>query len=784
MENTIKTVAVLGSGVMGSGIAALLANAGCNVHLLDIVPKDTQDRSALAKGAIDKQLKANPSGFTHPSNAKRITAGNLEDDAARLADCDWIIEVVLEDLSVKQKTYHLIDTHRKQGSIVSSNTSTLPLHVLIKDMPEHFQRDFMITHFFNPPRFLPLLEVTGGTTCDPKHVDAIAEFADKRLGKGVVRCKDTAGFLANRIGIFWMLVGLLEAIESGISVEEADAVMSRPVGIPKTALFGLYDLIGIDLMPLIAKAMLATLPKTDRFHALYREPDLIKTMIFEGYTGRKGKGGFYKMDNLHGKKTKMVKDLRTGEYHPTTSPMPESALAAKAGLAALVNHPDKAGQFARKVLIHTLHYAVSLVPEISDDILNIDAAMRLGFAWKYGPFELIDRLGTPTQTGTDWLKDACEKEGLPVPPLLEKAAGKTFYNIEGNTRYYLGVDGGYHAQKVPTDAYMLADVTRGQKPVLKNHAAQLWDSGDGIAMLEFTTKMNTIDDGVIEMINRAIDKVQSEFHGLVIATDAEKFSLGANLPFFMFLANVADWQNISNVIKAGQDTMMRLKYAPFPVVASLSGMALGGGCELTLHCDAVQAHMESYQGLVEVGVGVIPAWGGCKELLLRTQHVQTLGKIPQGAMPVLAQAFETIMLAKVAGSAQEAQELLFLNEKSRISMNRQRVLPDAKALCASLAKEYAPPSPPQLHLAGESGKVAMLMALDGFKATGKATPHDVVIGTHLAEVLSGGNTDYSIPLTEQDVLDLEREHFIELVKTKATRARIEHMLEHNKPLRN
>jgi 3-hydroxyacyl-CoA dehydrogenase len=768
MTNEIKNVAVLGSGVMGSGIAALLANSGLEVSLLDIVPKDAAQRNVLALGAIEKQLKANPSGFTHPKNAKRITVGNLEDDLALLGKADWIIEVVLEDLGVKQATYAKIDAHRKAGSIVSSNTSTMPLKMLLSQASESFKSDFMITHFFNPPRFLPLLEVTGGENCDPQHIKRISEFAEVRLGKGVVHCKDTAGFLANRIGIFWLMVGLNKAIEMGVSVEEADALLAKPIGVPKTALFGLFDLIGIDLMPLIAKAMLASLPAGDRFHTLYQTPELVKNMIAEGYTGRKGKGGFYKLESAAGgKKIKLVKNLQTGEYAPQVD---AAAEYLKLPLKQLVQQ----NAYLRSVLVETLHYAASLVPEISDDILSIDAAMRLGFAWKWGPFELIDKIGS------DFLVAECEAAGLDVPELLHKARGKSFYQ----QRNYLSLQGEYASLQTRPDAYMLADVTYGKNPVLKNSSAQLWDIGDGIAALEFTTKMNTIDDGVIEMINRSIAKVQAEFKGLVIATDAEKFSLGANLPFFMFLANLADWSNISSVIKAGQDAMMQLKYAPFPVVSSLSNMALGGGCELTLHCDAVQAHIESYQGLVEVGVGVIPAWGGCKELLLRLSQVQAEGAIPQGAMPVAGKAFETIMLAKVASSAHEAQELLFLNAKSRITMNRTHLLPDAKALCLELANNYSTPQLATLHLGGQSAKTALLMVLDNFKALGKATPHDIVIGQHLAEVLSGGDTDYNNPLSEADILRLEHDHFIELVKTKETRARIEYMLEHNKPLRN
>lgn len=792
----ISTAAVLGSGVMGAAIAALLANAGCTVYLLDIVPQGATDRNALALGGIQKQIDAKPaSGFTHKRNVKRVIAGNLEDDVGVLAQCDWIIEAVLEDIAVKQKVYAQVDAHRKQGSVVSSNTSTIPLHVLIDGMPEQFQRDFMITHFFNPPRFLPLLEVTGGAHCDPTHLARIEQFADVHLGKGVVHCKDTPGFLANRIGIFWMLVGLYEALALGIRVEDADAVMGKPIGIPSTALFGLFDLIGIDLMPRIATAMLQTLPSEDRFRTLYHEPELIRAMISDGYTGRKGKGGFYCMSNEGGKKVKMVKNLITGAYAVEGKSTLESVSNAKAGLHALVNHPDIGGQFAKRVLVQTLHYAASLVPEISDDIRSIDEAMRLGFAWKYGPFELIDKLSTSQQSGRAWLRDACREMGLSVPALLEGTDG-AFYQITPLGRTMRTSLGGYDPIPMHPHKWTLADKTRCTKPILSNAGGNVWDLGDGVACLELTTKMNTIDDTAQEIMERALERSVKDFRALVIGSDAEKFSLGANLGFVMFLANMASWDLIAGVIRRGHKINMALKYAPIPVVAAVGGMALGGGCELMLHCDAVQAHMETYPGLVEIGVGLVPGWGGCKELLWR--HMQTAEDaavaiaqgakpemiMPSGVMPALSKTYEYIVTGKVGGSAEDARDMLLLNKASRISMNRTRLLPDAKALALSLAEDYTPPQPRTFHLAGESGKIALLMGLESFALTGKASPHDVVVGTHLAEVLSGGAVDPRDEVSEQDILDLELEHFMRLMRTEATRARIQYMLDHSKPLKN
>jgi len=789
----IEKVAVLGSGVMGSGIAALIANSGVPVLLLDIVPQGATDRNMLAAGAIEKQNSGKTPGFTHKRNAKLVTAGNLEDDLDKLAEVDWIIEVVLEKLEVKHDVYRKIDAVRKKGSVVSSNTSTLPLNKLIEPLPESFRKDFMITHFFNPPRFMPLLEVVKSPEMAQSTYEMVQQFADVRLGKGCVECKDTPGFLANRIGVYWLMVALYDAIEMGISVEDADAIMGKPVGVPKTAVFGLFDLIGIDLMPLIAKAMLDTLPESDVFRKIYHQPDLITKMIADGYTGRKGKGGFYRLD---AKKKKEVINLKTGEYAAQKTSKLESADAGKLGLAAVLGHSDIGGRYAASVLLKTLHYAASLVPEISDTIRNIDDAMRMGYAWKYGPFELIDRLKWQGMEGTAIFAAKCKEFGMSIPEIIKVANGRPLYRTEGGEQQFLGLDGAYHTIVHAKGSLMLGDIKIRSKPIAKNSGASLWDLGDGIACFELNTKMNTFDPEVFKMLHKSIGIVQKDFKGLVIGTDAERFSLGANLGFFMFAANTASWWAISETIKGGQNAFMALKYAPFPVVASLSHMALGGGCEILLHCDAVQAHIESYPGLVEVGVGIVPGWGGCKEMIARhmaqaeaTTKAIMSGKkpdamMPGGPMPAISKAFEYISMAKVAGSAQEAQEMLILNDKSGVSMNRRRVLADAKTRCLQLAENYATPIPPVFRLPGHAGRDALYMAVENFAKSGKATPHDVVVCQHLAQVLTGGNTDITVELTEQDLLDLEHDVFMQLVKTEGTLARVAHMLETNKPLRN
>ena len=787
--SSIKKVAVLGSGVMGSGIAAQVANSKTPVLLLDIVKPGEKNRNALTEGAVERQLKNKPPGFSHKDNAKLITCGNLEDDLKKLADCDWIIEAVLEKLEVKQDVYKKIDAVRKKGSVVSSNTSTIPLHDLTSGLSEAFAQDFMITHFFNPPRFMRLLEVVGGQKTRKDALESISQFADVHLGKGIVRCKDTPGFIANRIGVYWMMTGLLEAIRLGISVEAADAVMGKPAGIPKTGVFGLFDLIGIDLMPLIAKEMLHALPPEDAFRKTYQEPDLVKKMIEGGYTGRKGKGGFYRLSKDGERKIKEAIDLKTGEYHAQGKKVELASVdAAKGGLRALVEHKDVGGQYAWAVLSATLHYAASLIPEIADDIASVDAAMKTGYNWKRGPFEMIDQLGV------DWFAEKLVAEGKPVPAILQKAKGQTLYKVDNGKHQVFSLAGKYEPIVPPAGSLMLADIKLTKKLVTKNPSASLWDLGDGIACLELTSKMNAVDPDILSMIEQSIELVKKDFKGLVIGNDGDNFSVGANLGFMLMAANTAAWKPISEVIKNGQQAMMHLKYAPFPVVSSLTGMALGGGCEIILHSNAVAAHIESYPGLVEVGVGLIPGWGGCKEMLLRhlgekAAKESSGGMISNlmatgGAMPAISKAFEAIAMAKVAGSASEAHDMKILRPDDAITMNRVRVLADAKSRCLKMAENYTPPAPAVLHLPGKSAKVALYMAVDGFAAAGKATPHDVVVCKILANVLSGGDTDMSEALTEQQVLDLEHEGFMELVKTKASLARIEHMLETGKPLRN
>jgi len=772
----IQKAAVIGAGVMGAGIAAHIANAGVPVVLLDIVPDGAENRNVIAEGAVKKLLKAQPAAFMHKRNARLVTTGNIEDNLDLLADCDWIVEAVIERPDIKRDLYAKVQAVRKPGSIVSSNTSTIPLKLLTEGLPEDFAADFLITHFFNPPRYMRLLELVAGEATRPEAVEAIRAFGDRALGKGVVDCNDTPGFIANRIGAYWTQAAVTAAIDGGLSVEEADAIMGRPVGVPKTGIFGLMDLVGIDLMPHVSASMDATLPAGDALRDLGGVPDLVMKMIGDGYTGRKGKGGFYRINREGGGKVKEAINLQTGDYAKAGKASLGSLRASKkGGLQALVSHEDRGGQYAWKVMSGTLSYAASLVPEIADHVAAVDEAMRLGYAWKFGPFELIDRMGA------DWFAERLAAEGRPVPDLLEKARAEGFYRTHEGVLQYLAVDGAYVDVPRAEGVELLGDVKRRSERVAGNSSASLWDVGDGVACLEFHTKMNSFDPGIIAIIGEALKIVPRKFKALVIHNEADNFSVGANVGLMLFAANIAAWGEIDDVIGKGQQAFKAMKYAPFPVVGAPSGMALGGGCEVLLHCDAVQAHAETYMGLVEAGVGIVPGWGGCKELLMRWANNP---KAPRGPMPPVAKAFEFIGTAQVAKSAAEAQGMLFLRPSDGVTMNRDRLLADAKAKALSMVEGYAPPEETEIRLPGPAAKTALSMAVRDFHSSGQATDHDVVVGGVLADVLSGGDTDVTETLDEDDLYDLEREAIVKLLHTPATLARIEHMLNTGKPLRN
>ncbi len=816
----IKKVAVIGAGVMGAGIAAHIANAGIPVYLLDIVPtlrqssgqalrpdpsaalrtssgqSGVENRNSIAESAIAKLLKAEPAPFMHKNNARLVTPGNIEDHLEWLADVDWVIEAVLENPSIKQDLYRKLDKICRPDALISSNTSTLPLKLLTRDLPDSFKQRFMITHFFNPPRYMRLLELVSGTHTRPELVATVSRFADTHLGKDSVTCKDTPGFIGNRIGIYWLLYGLQAAIKLGLTVEQADAAMSAPFGIPKTGIFGLLDLVGLDLIPHILDGMKLALPKEDAFHQVNTLPELVLTMIAEGLIGRKGKGGFYRLNEISGKRVKESINLQTGSYQSSEKFVLQAMPKSQDQLRAFLSSDDTISRYVWQVLSSTLAYSASLIPEIADDIVSVDTAMRLGYNWKYGPFELLDKIGV------DWFVDRLLAETRKVPPFLATCRGDfsrpgamtgksalatspvhhhSLYKVVSGKRLYADLSGNYQPVRRTDGILLLTDIKLQAPAVLENPSASLWDIGDGVACLEFHSKMNTLDMDSLALVRQSVEKVKTDFSALVIYNDADNFSAGANLTLLVQAIHAEDWPAVEQLIKQGQQTYQALKYAPFPVVGAPSGLALGGGCEILLHCDAIQAHSELYIGLVEVGVGLVPGWGGCKEYLRRWLE---FARRPGGPMPAIGQAFETIGMAKVSKSAAEAKELLFVSTTDGITMNKDRLLADAKAKALKLLPGYMPPKPSIYQLPGASAKAAMDMAINNLKRVGKITDYDVVVSLQLADVLSGGLCDITEPLTEDDLLNLELNAFLHLVQQSGTLARLEHLFKTGKPLRN
>ena len=778
MSNSIEKVAVIGSGVMGAGIAAHCANAGCEVLLLDIV-KDENNRNSVAQSAIQQMLKSNPEMLMHKRNVKLISAGNIEDDLSKLSEVDWVVEVVIENLEIKRSLYENMSNHIGPDTIVSSNTSTLPRSALVEGMSEDMASRFLITHFFNPPRYLPLLEVVTAEGVDDSLVERICSFADQRLGKRVTMCNDTPGFIGNRLGVYFIQRAFKATLDHGLTVEQADAMLGRPIGVPKTAVFGLMDLVGIDLVPHVTSSMLEHLPSDDPFHDIAGTGgEIIEAMIADGYTGRKGKGGFYRLNKEGGKRVKEARNLSTGEYSAANRRAAfSSAKMGKQGLSRLMDYPDEGAAFVTDVLLDTLSYAAHIAPQVCDDIYSIDGAMKVGYNWKKGPFEMMDSIGISDMVRR--LKEA----GREVPDLLTKAAEKgSFYSVEDGEIFQLDFDGVMVQVNRPESTLAVADLKRRGKPLKRNGSASIWDMGDDILLVEYHSKMNAVDPFIIEMLVDAVDMVEfGDWKGIVIGNDGSNFSAGANLGLVLFAVNLASWNEVEGFISAGQDAYQALKYCEVPVVAASTGMCLGGGAEVLLHCDAIQAHSESYIGLVEVGVGIVPAWGGCKELLAR---LNKFNLVPEGPMGAAMKAFEYIGTAKVATSAEQARSMGFLGPDDGITMNRDRLLADAKQRALEMIDGYEPPEPHTYVLPGDSGFTALELAVKDLALSGQATPHDVVVTRELARILTGGDTDITESLTEEDILEMERKAIGWLGRQPDTLARMEHMLNTGKPLRN
>ncbi len=772
----IRKAAVVGAGTMGSGIASHLANAGVPVVLLDIVPPGANNRNVISEGAIQRLLKSQPPAFMQRSNADLITPGNIEDHLDLIADADWIAEAVVERLDVKHALYEKIDAVRKPDAMVSSNTSTIPLSMLTEKMSKGLAQNFCITHFFNPVRYMRLLEIVAGPKTRSEVIDTLSRFCDHMLGKGVVPCRDTPGFLANRVGVYALQVGIVEAAEAGFRVEEADALMGRPMGIPKTGVFGLYDLIGLDLMVDVASSLESALPPEDAFHDVAGGIPLISSLIDQGYTGNKGKGGFYRERNINGERLREAIDLKSGEYRPAERPVLNAAAAGEThGLRALVSHDDKFGRFSWRVLSKVLTYAASLIPEVADDPLPVDEAMKLGYGWNKGPFEMIDDLGP------GWFREKIGADGLRVPEALQRVAGGSFYRAVDGRLERLTRSGDYRAVERAPGVVRLGDISRVQQPVASNDAASLWDVGDGVACVEFHTKANALSPESMALVAEALHIVKEEFQALLIHNDAPHFSVGFNLEFALSAAKEKAWARLDGALDAFQSACLGCRYAPFPVVAAPAGMSLGGGFEVLLHCDALQAHANSNMGLVETLVGLVPSGGGCKQMLYRwTRDAKDINEALKGALEV----FSIIGMGKTAASPLEARPLRLFEDHDRFSMNRDRLLAEAKARALEMAKDYSPPDKPLFTALGPEGLNAMLEILENLNQKGITTPHDLVVGRHLARVLCGGDRSKGEQMGEDDLLALEREIFIALCDTPETVARIEHMLTTGRPLRN
>ena len=772
----IKKVAVIGAGTMGSGIASHVANTGRPVVLLDTIPEGAKARNRIAASAIERMLGSRPPAFMDQRSAELITPGNTEDHLDWLADADWIAEAIVERVDVKQAPYEKIDAMRKPRSLVSSNTSTIPLARLTENMSVPMRQDFCITHFFNPVRYMRLLELVAGPDTRPDTIDQLAQFCDIALGKGVVHCSDTPGFLGNRVGVYALQTGLVAARQLGLRVEEADAIMGRPMGIPKTGVFGLYDLIGLDLMLDVASSLASELPRTDPFQEVASGIPLITELVAQGYTGNKGLGGFFRVEGDSANNTRQAIDLDTGEYRPAIRPSLETArIGEREGLRALVACDDKYGRFAWRVLSRTLAYAAALVPGTSEDLLPIDEAMKLGYGWNRGPFEMIDELGP------SWFCQRLADDGLAVPPILAAAAERPLYRAEGHRLRYIAIDGSYRDVSRPCGVARLSDTTRAATPLAENAAASFWDIGDGVGCIEFHTKANALSPLSMELIREAVWMAEKSFKALLMYNDAPHFSVGFNLEYALGAAKRDAWEELDRSLLGFQQACLSLKYAKVPVVSAPSGMALGGGYEVLIHSHALQAHSNSVMGLVETIVGLVPSGGGCKELLHRwTDPTTSIEERVAGALKV----FEIIGMGKTGSSPVEWQRLRLALDRDRNSMNRDRLLLEAKRLALALVHRYRPPASPRFKSLGNAGHDAMHALLDDLAAKGITTPHDQVVGQALAKVVCGGAEPQDAWVSEKDLCSLEREAFISLAKTKGTVDRIEHMLTTGKPLRN
>jgi len=811
MKPRIEKAVVLGAGTMGSRIAAHLANAGLPCILLDIVPPNlpvdapSGERNKIVRAGLDAAKKSKPATFFTAALAEKIAIGNFEDDLGRCAEADWIIEVVAENLEIKRKLLARVAQFRKPGAMVTTNTSGLPVRLIAEGMSEEFQQHWAGTHFFNPPRYLKLVEVIPGPKTSKDVVESLSEFCDRRLGKGVVVAKDTPNFIANRIGTFSMLNALRLMGTLGMTVEEVDACTGPAVGWPKSATFRTADIVGLDVLLHVVKNIYETAPN-DESREIYKVPTLVGEMAKRGWLGDKTGQGFYKKLTGQGEKEILTLDVHTMEYRTRQKARFASLEMAKAiedtreRLCALVGPKgDKAQEFLWGGLSETCLYAARRVLEISDSVVDVDRAMRWGFGWELGPFEIMDAIGVKAFAGQ------VQKEGRALPAVIEKvlASGrKGFYESEkGTTTVFDIATGGAKKVEEPKGVIILKSLKEAGREVEHNSGASLIDLGDGVVCCEFHAKMNAIGADLIAMLHKGLKRLETDFDAMVIGNQAVNFSVGANLMLVLVGAQEQEWDELHMAVKQFQNINLAIKYAPKPVVAAPQGMALGGGCEVSLHAAKIQAAAEAYLGLVETGVGLIPGGGGTKEMLVRAnEHAGgtgfSLSSSPESDLDLfhaLKPIFEAIAMAKVGTSAEECRDLGYLRREDGVSMNRDRLVADAKEAALSLVRGgYKPLAPTwqegaqttQIKVLGEQFLAGAKLAIHMMLRGGYASEYDAHVGRKLANILAGGALTSPQLVSEQYVLDLEREAFVSLCGEKKTQERIAHTLKTGKPLRN
>ena len=796
MNRSIKKAAVLGSGVMGSRIACHLANVGIEVLLLDIAPKELDDKEKAAGLALEHPrvknrivndsltfaIKSNPNPLYDAAFASRIKTGNFTDDMAKIAHVDWIIEVVVENLAIKKIIFDQVEQFRKQGTLVTSNTSGIPINLMADGRSEDFQKHFCGTHFFNPPRYLKLLEVIPGPKTDPSIVDFFMKYGDKFLGKTTVLCKDTPAFIANRVGIY-SIMNILKVVEElELSVEEVDKLTGPVIGRPKSATFRTMDVVGNDTLVKVADNLYNGLPN-DEERGIFALPTMLKTVVDKGWLGSKSGSGFYKKDKVAGI---LALDLKTFEYKPqekvkfATLEATKTIENLKDRFKVLVSGKDKAGEFYRKTFYSLFTYVSNRIPEISDELYKIDDAIKAGFAWDLGPFEVWDTLNL--EKSLVKMRELGYKPAAWIDEMIASGA-TSFYKIQGGTRMYYDIPSKSYKAIPGLEEFILLDNLRADKVVWQNSGVTLFDIGDGVLNLEFHTKMNTLGGEVIQGINKAIDIAEQSYKGLVIANEGPNFSAGANLGLVFMYAIDQEYDELDMMIRQFQNTMMRARYSSIPVVVAPHGMALGGGCELTLHADKVQATPELYTGLVEFGVGLIPAGGGTKELTLRVSEGIEDGDLLLNAYK---NAFLTIGMAKVSTSAHEAFGMNILRKGDGISLNKQRQIADAKQSVLALADAgyVQKPLRRDIQVLGKQVLGMFAAGANSMYAGKYISAHDVKISLKMGYVMAGGDLSAPTTVSEQYLLDLEREAFLSLCGEKKTLERIQSILTTGKPLRN